>query len=371
MTVYQFLPLLALFINAALAVLVIFGHARQRSHVVFALFLASMALWGGTIFLMRSSAILADAFFWENLVLVNFYLISVSFLHFTYIFSGVRPRPWLLPAAYSMTGLVIVMSFSGLVAEGMQLKFYGYAPIGGPLLFPYLALSYGCIGLALKNILSVYRQPLSQAQRNRAGYLIIGAAFSMLGTITDLLPLTGLPVYPLGIVGNILFPVVASVAILRYRLLDINIVLRRVVGYLLVFISLAGVSVLGSIILQKTIDPTFLSLALVVIALMIASHALLSILLSKVQPGVLPGTLGLAAGTATVHHRNQKHLRRWLPGPVPDPTGRTGHGLPVGGPGAARRQSRRPLDDGQRGQRRRNYPALRQQVRLAATGGQR
>ena len=35
MTVYQFLPLLALFINAVLASLVLFGHARQRSHVVF------------------------------------------------------------------------------------------------------------------------------------------------------------------------------------------------------------------------------------------------------------------------------------------------------------------------------------------------
>ncbi|MFQ6030282.1 MAG: histidine kinase N-terminal 7TM domain-containing protein, partial [Dehalococcoidia bacterium] len=288
MTPYLILPLLALFINAVLAPLVIFSHVRERIHQVFALFLTSMALWGGTIFLMRASATLEDAFFWEKLVFVNFYLISVFFLHFTYIFSGVRPRRWMLPIAYGLTGVVILMSFSGLIAEGMQLKFYGYAPIGGPLLFLYLALSYGYIVLALGNIISVRRQPLSQAQRNRAGYLIIGAVFSLLGTVTDLLPLTGLPVYPLGIIGNILFVVVASIAILRYQLLDLNVVLRRGVGYLLVFTFLAGVSVLGSFILDKALGTTFLTLSIIGIgiALMILGYAILSPILSQVQPGV-------------------------------------------------------------------------------------
>ena len=44
MTVYLFLPLLAFFINAILASIVLWGHARQRTHQVFTLFLVSMSL---------------------------------------------------------------------------------------------------------------------------------------------------------------------------------------------------------------------------------------------------------------------------------------------------------------------------------------
>src|SRR5918996_785584 len=162
MTLYLFLPLVAFFINAILAPIVLWGHVKQHSHQIFTLFLVSMASWGGTIFLMRSSPTLEDAFFWDKLAIINFSLIAVCYLHFTYILAERRPAKWILPLGYSLIGGVALLAFRGLIAQGVQIKFYGYAPIPGPLFPLYLVFVYSCIFLGLQNILSVYQRPASQ-----------------------------------------------------------------------------------------------------------------------------------------------------------------------------------------------------------------
>ena len=288
MTVYLFLPLLAFFINAILAPIVLWGHARQRTHQVFTLFLVSMCLWGGTIFLMRSSPTLEDAFFWDKLALINFSLIAVFFLHFTYLFAETRISRTVYLASYGIIPVVSTLAFTGLVAEGMQLKFYGYAPVPGAFFPVYLVLVYSCILMGLKNLISVYQRPTSQAQRNRAGYLITAASFSLIGATTDFLPLLGLPIYPLGIVGNILFAALATVTITRHRLLDLQVALRRSVGYLVVIVLTAGLYTLASIALQRIFGFNFLTatFATIGIGLVVLGYLVFSPVLRKVQNGI-------------------------------------------------------------------------------------
>ena len=261
MTAYLLPPLLAFGINAALCLAVLWGHASKPAHRVFTLFLASMAAWGGTIFLMRSSSTAEASFIWDKLALVNFALIAVFFLHFTYLFAGNRVPRKIIVGGYAIIPIVAVLAFTNMVAEGMQTKVYGYAPIPG-LLFPlYLVLAYSCMFLALWNLISAYRRPTSQTQRNQAGYLITASAFFLLGGVNDILPLLGLTVYPLGMVGNILFAILASVAITRHRLLDIQVTLRRSVGFLLVIILMAGVYVLASLGVQQAFDSNILTVS--------------------------------------------------------------------------------------------------------------
>ncbi|MDA0734079.1 MAG: ATP-binding protein [Chloroflexi bacterium] len=287
MTIYLFLPLLAFLVNAILAPIVLWGHARQQTHRVFALFLVSMALWGGTILLMRSSTTLEQALFWDKLAFINFALIIVFFLHFTYHFSERRISRTVYAASYAIIPIVGVLAFAGLLADGMQIKFYGYAPVPGALLPMYLVLTYSGISLALWNLISVYRRPTSQAQRNRAGYLITATCFSLLGATTDLLPLLGLAIYPLGIVGNVLFAVLASVTITRHRLLDIHVALRRAIGFLLVIILVAGLYVLASLVIQRAFGNNFLTASFSIgVGLMVVGYLIFSPLLGKVQDGI-------------------------------------------------------------------------------------
>jgi len=287
MTAYLFLPLLAFGINAALCLAVLWGHASKPAHRVFTLFLASMAVWGGTIFLMRSSSTAEASFIWDKLALVNFALIAVFFLHFTYLFAGNRVPRKIIVGGYAIIPIVAVLAFTNMVAEGMQTKVYGYAPIPG-LLFPlYLVLAYSCMFLALWNLISAYRRPTSQAQRNQAGYLITASAFFLLGGANDFLPLLGLTVYPLGMVGNILFAILASVAITRHRLLDIQVALRRSVGFLLVIILMAGVYVLASLGVQQAFDSNILTVSFTIgVGIIVLGYLVFSPFLGRVQDAI-------------------------------------------------------------------------------------
>ena len=231
MSPYLLLPLVALGSNLGLAFMTVRGQWQAQGHRTFALFLLSMAAWGGLLFMMRSSSDLAEAFMWEKLVIVDVTLISVLYLHFTYGFSRLASASWVMPLAYTLFGLVAAATFLGSTVTMMQVKSYGFAPVLGPAFAPFMLFTYGAIAMGALNIWHASRHGETPALRNRAGYILVGTTASLVGATTDILPVLGLPIYPLGIVGNIVFALLATVAMVKVRLLDIRLALRRTFAY--------------------------------------------------------------------------------------------------------------------------------------------
>lgn len=243
MTFYTLLPLVAFAFNAALLVIVLRRQPKSAIHRAFSLFLLSMALWGLTIFGMRASPSLETALVWERGALTVGPWMAVFIYHFSFLFGGLRPPQVLLWGGYAAAAGLSVMSFSGLTLSEMQLKPYGYAPVLGGL-FTLYAIGTNLLGLGgLWNLIQTYRDPRSTDEKNRAAYIIMGMAFIFLGGITDVLPILGIAFYPLGMVGNLLFAILTSIAILRHRLLDITIILRKGAAYSVVSALVVGVYV--------------------------------------------------------------------------------------------------------------------------------
>ncbi len=201
MNLYLALPLVALAVNGVLAVVAFRGGWQATGRRPFALFLAGMASWGGLLYLMRSSTSLDEARWWDELVVMNFAFITTLYLHFTYPLSGRRPRRYLLPGAYALLAVFAGVTLGGFTISGMQLKPYGFAPVPGPGFIPLLAFTYGAIGLGMVNVHRALRHGYTPDLRNRASYLMAGTGLSLLGTVSDILPVLGVPIYPLGIVS--------------------------------------------------------------------------------------------------------------------------------------------------------------------------
>ena len=87
-------------------------------------------------------------------------------------------------------------------------------------------------------------------ERTRNQYIIAGIITMLIGGTTDYLPALGLPIYPLGIIGNLVFCVLTTVAMLKYGLMEIRVVVRTGAAYSLVSILIFGI--FGSIILLTT-----------------------------------------------------------------------------------------------------------------------
>ena len=233
MSMYLLLPLVALGANLGLAALAWKGQWQAKGGRPFALFLLAMAMWAGLLYMMRSSATLEDAYFWDKLVVINFALVAVLFLHFTYSFAGLAPMKLLMPLAYVAVAAVGVVTLLGLTITGMQLKPYGYAPVLGPAFAPMLLVTYAATVAGLLNVGYATRHGDSPAIRNRASYVMVGIFASLIGATTDFLPVLGVPIFPAGIVGNALFAILVTAAMLKGRLVDIKLAGRKVLSYAL------------------------------------------------------------------------------------------------------------------------------------------
>jgi PAS domain S-box-containing protein len=241
MSIYLALPLIAMVSNLGLAFMTVRGQWQANGQRAFALFLLAMASWGGLLFMMRSSGSLEEAYFWDKLVVADVALISVFYLHFTFGFSNSPTAKWVIRAAYFLFAVLVVTIATGQTVVGMQVKSYGYAPIWGPAFAVFFVIVYGAILLGATNMYNTARKGASPALRNRAGYVLLGTLISLIGGMTDILPSVGVPIYPLGIVGNIVFATLATIAMVKVRLLDIRLAMRRTFAY-----SVVGVIVLGA-----------------------------------------------------------------------------------------------------------------------------
>ena len=118
------------------------------------------------------------------------------------------------------------------------------------------------------------RSSKSNDDRLRNQYIISGIVIMLVGGTTDYLPVIGMKIYPLGIIGNIIFCVLATVAMLRYGLLDIRVVLRKGVAYSLTSILVFGI--FGSIVLvlsttlENIINPLSITLTITAVFLFAA-----------------------------------------------------------------------------------------------------
>lgn len=245
--VYQILPLLSFLISIFLAGLVLRSSSRDPNYRLFAFFLTAQSLWGFTIFGMRSSPSLALAYEWEKAALVAIMWVSILFYHFTIRLVRYQGIPWALGAFYVLAGVVDILVLLGQVATGMQLKFYGYAPVVGPAFPLYMAVGWVPTVLALFILLRAHGPVRRRGEKTRIEYVVVGAAASLLGGTSDALPALGLNIYPLGILANILFAVLTTIAMTRHNLMDLAILLRKGLAYFL--ISTAIFAVYGVIFL--------------------------------------------------------------------------------------------------------------------------
>ncbi len=92
-----------------------------------------------------------------------------------------------------------------MVMSGMQMMWYGKAPIIGSLFFLYVFAVYVPIVRAMMVLVKHYRQTRVLNEKVRDSYIILGIIFMLVGGTTDFLPSLGVRIYPLGIIGNLFF----------------------------------------------------------------------------------------------------------------------------------------------------------------------
>jgi two-component system nitrogen regulation sensor histidine kinase GlnL len=233
---YQWIvPLFAALANMALCAFVYSSDKKNPFHQTFSLFCLTVVLWNLDIFSLDYASTAEEAFFWSRLFRVGMLLMPPTFLHCAIIFAQTRSR-WvraILLFNYAIaTALVIANAFDLLVSHVERLT-WGYYPRPQPF-YSIHTTSFGInAALAFGLVTHAYRYSPAPRVRLQARFWLLGLAMGLPLGATNLLAVYGVPVYPLGSLGSVAFTAVVSYAIVRHRLMDVDVAVTKGVAYIL------------------------------------------------------------------------------------------------------------------------------------------
>ncbi len=253
MTPHNFLPLLALVLNVSLAGITLFRNPGSRLNRLFTYFVGGMAVWNFGVFMLRRSPDEATAVFWEIVIHTGVIALPAFYYHFVLIFleSTTRHRTSLL-VVYALALLFSIINLSGssLFMSGVKSTYWGWAPATGLLYTPFFVYFNCFLIYGLLHLVRTYNDVGSSFRRNRATLILLGTLVSLIGGLIDFarfilarfVPAADL-VYPLGIPANMVFALMLGTSIVRYRLFDVNVVVKKGAIYLLLWGVLTSVLV--------------------------------------------------------------------------------------------------------------------------------
>ncbi len=253
MTFHNFLPLLALILNVFLAGITLFRNPESRLNRLFTYFVGGMAVWNFGVFMLRRAPDETTAVFWEVVIHTGVIALPAFYYHFVLIFleRTTRHRTSLL-VAYTLALVFSIINLSGstLFMHGVKSTYWGWAPATGILYTPFFFYFNFFLIYGLSHLIRIYKDVDSSFRRNRATLILLGTLVSLVGGVIDFarfilvrfVPAADL-VYPMGIPANMVFALMLGTSIVRYRLFDVNVAVKKSAVYLLVWGVLTSVLV--------------------------------------------------------------------------------------------------------------------------------
>src|SRR5262249_18388899 len=166
---------------------------------------------------------------------VGICLAPASTFHFALVLSGSEHRGWriLLWAGY-MTGAVLsVVNLRGHLVGGMTPHVWGWYIQPTPLYGVLTASLLLFLALWPERVWRSYRHPSSSRQRVQAKFWLLAGLIQIPFVLTNLLPIYGINIYPLGNLGNVFFTGIVAYAMVRHRLMDVDYIVRKGVSFVI------------------------------------------------------------------------------------------------------------------------------------------
>jgi len=240
---------LAFTMNIVLCLVVLSSKPKDVAHRLFACFVLAFAAWNMGELIMISSVNPIRAILGVRVIFVGLTFAPLFFLHFSFVFPSREKSEWakgfklfllyLIPLAlvvtFSLTFRIDIERFK----EVSNVFYYGLL-FEEPLIFLVflgsIALFSGiCIYWGIKNLIQSLRTTRIPKQKLQIKYLIFGiVSMAIVGTIINLsnyfLKL-GWPIFFLASLYSILVSFFFAIALIKYRLLDIHLLIRGGILY--------------------------------------------------------------------------------------------------------------------------------------------
>lgn len=213
-------PILGAIIFGALALMVALSKPKTRLKRIFQIYLLAMFLWSVSAFMTLSGWV--EVLGWFRIMTIAPIIMTIAIFFFVQALFGLR-RKWAPVVFVTGAFLIPVSLFTPYLIKEAALESGKLHYEFGPLLFFAAIPGYGLNFFNLAELAKGYSRTSDIDQRNRFRYLILALSITILATLINF---TEWGKYPIDIAANTIAAMLIAYAILRHKLLDIQIVLR-------------------------------------------------------------------------------------------------------------------------------------------------
>jgi len=257
---YQFSGLLTAIASFSLVVLVhkkgVDSYLRHR----FVLYYLALFVWSLSLFICTSVYSYKAAYFFCQLTHAGAIMIPVLFLHFTlaYLRRTNRFELVALRGLYLITAffMFINLFFRDLLFEDVVRKLsFPYFPNDGVLYLPY-TIMFALIVAIAHIILFKAMLESSGIRKKQIKFFLIANALGYTGGIGCFLPVYDLEYFPFpyGPYGVFLLSMVSGYAILKYRFIDLQFLLKRSIVFAALIAFVIGVTSFFAFLIQNVLS---------------------------------------------------------------------------------------------------------------------
>ncbi len=248
------IPLIATIAYIPLFVILLSTRPRQQRHKLFLLFLIPAVLWSFSTFLSMSDLLIHNKPLEVKIVLCIAILMLVQFHYF--VRSFYQSERIKIPLAYLFLVATIVLAALGYIPQNVGITASGINVDYGPWLIAIGLLFLSTVGARdIYSLIQKYKLSPNPSERNQIVYLFAGIAIFTVFILSAIGPRGG--EFPVSHIGNLMIACVLTYAVVTYRLLDIRVVFRQA----LIYVVLYGGSV-GIVLLLFTLAHRFVGIEL-------------------------------------------------------------------------------------------------------------
>jgi signal transduction histidine kinase len=272
---------LAFTMNLTLCLIVLSSNPKNIAHRLFACFVLSFATWNVGEVIMLSSPNPVHAIFGVKVIFAGLTFAPLFFLHFSFVFPFKRQSRWTegwrFLSLYLVPVVILATFFHTFEIDIERFKelrsvFYYGLLLEEPLIFLVFVgwvtlFSCLCVSWGIKNLLQSLQTTRIPRQKLQIQYLIFGiVSMAIAGTVINLCNYflkLGWPIFFLASLYSILVSLFFAIALIRYRLLDIHLIIRGGIVYstvsgLILAIYVLFIKNIGEAISQKAYGKSLL-----------------------------------------------------------------------------------------------------------------
>ncbi len=242
MNIFAFSGILLGFTSTILVLfLVVYG--RSKIHKVWALFNIVCGIWGcGSFFIGTVKDHNLAIVVWK-ISLIGVIFVPVFFYHLACLFCEIESkRKKIIIFAYLQGSLFLLCDIftNYYISDVKFLWNTSYYMTSKGIVFPASFIIWlSLVILGHYEIINNFKNFQSK-RKNQALYLFLGLFLGFLGGTTNFFPIFGIEIYPYGNFTVTAYEVIVTYAILKFRLLDINILLTRTGIFVAVYSLVLG-----------------------------------------------------------------------------------------------------------------------------------